>query len=131
MGLIRRNRRLTWLALCALAAQLLISFGHIHSHTVAHAEAAHVSPHVASCTLNAKSPCPTHHPVDHDEDEQHCPICWAITLAGTALLPHAPSIDLPIALAKDFERKQSVISYCGRETIKFHARAPPSTQTTI
>jgi hypothetical protein len=121
LQLFRQNRRLTWLALCALALQLVISFGHVHLHGVVHEETAHA----ASCNENAQSQCPA----DHDGD--HCPICWAINHAGTALLPHAPSIDLPATLAKVFERELTVISYCGSETIKFQARAPPSPQMTV
>lgn len=121
MKLFRQNRRLTWLALCALALQLVISFGHVHLHGVVHEETAHA----ASCNANAQSQCPS----DHDEDR--CPICWLINHASTALLAHAPSIDLPITLAKVFERKLTVISYCGSETIKFQARAPPCTQMTV
>jgi len=118
MRLFRRNRRLTWLVLCALAAQLLISFGHVHNHAGVHAEAAHAG----TCNPSTQSQCPS----DHDEDEQHCAICWAISLAGTALLPQPPSIDRPITLAKVFARGPCVVAYCGSETVKFQARAPPS-----
>jgi len=123
MRLFRRNRRLSWLVLGALGAQLLISFGHHHSHTGAHAVAAHV----ASCKPNEQTQCPS----DHDEDEHHCAICWALSLAGRVVLPQPASIDWPITLPKAFEHSPSVISLCGGETIKFQARAPPTTHVTL
>lgn len=123
MELFRQNRRLTWLALCALAVQLLIGFGHVHNHAVARAEAVHA----ASCSQDTQPQCPSH----DDQDERHCPICWALSLAGTVVLPQPPSVDLPISLAQTFEHSLCVISLCGSETIKFQARAPPTTHVTL
>jgi hypothetical protein len=64
-------------------------------------------------------------PAPDDDDEQHCPICWAVSLAGAMVLPQPPVITGPIELARTFEHRPAVVSLHGSETVKFQARAPP------
>jgi hypothetical protein len=116
MRLFRRDRRFAWLALSALAMQLIVSFGHVHTHG-AYAAAAYAD----GCSSTAQSQCPAH----DDDDEQHCPICWAVSLAGAMVLPQPQVITGPIELARTFEHRPAVVSLHGSETVKFQARAPP------
>src|SRR5271169_6829197 len=87
MRFFRRDRRLVGLALFALAAQLVLSFAHIHVH------AAHRHPDVAtagSCAVTASSHCPS-----HEDDDAFCSICWTISIAGSLVLPEPVALDLP------------------------------------
>jgi hypothetical protein len=92
MGWVRNRRRFGgWLALFALALQLALSFGHIHPEDFAAANPAGVAAAHSGSVPSA--------PVgDHDD----CPICAAIHLAGTLLLPAPPAI--PLAVIPAFTR---------------------------
>jgi hypothetical protein len=119
----RRDRRFSWLALFALAMQVVIGVGHVHSHDGryrAYAEAARAG----GCSGAAQSPCPA-----HDDESARCPICWALSLAGPTVLPQLAVIAGPIHLAATFEPGPAVASLRGSETVKFQARAPPPAPT--
>jgi hypothetical protein len=77
------------LALLALVAQLVVSFGHVHAPRASHV----VSP-VACRTLvqpPAERQCP---PINGDTND--CAICWTISLAGSLVLPQPPEVALPV-----------------------------------
>jgi hypothetical protein len=118
MRLLRRNRRLTWLALYALAVPLVLSFGHTHLHAAKHDEAAHV----AASDPSGRSHSPSH----HDEDEHHCCICWAVSISGRVLVAQPPSIDRPAVRAERLLPVPSDGAHRSSETVKFQARAPPA-----
>ncbi|MBR2535949.1 MAG: hypothetical protein IKE66_07735 [Hyphomicrobium sp.] len=80
---IQRLRRLTWLALVALAFQLALSVvHHQHGHIISiDAEAAHTT----CAPDDAKADCKHSH---HDHDSDHdCIICWAIAATAAFILP--------------------------------------------
>ena len=118
MQLLRRHQSLVWLALFALCAQLVLSFGHVHLHLAQHhADAA--TP--GTCATHAQSPCPK----PSDDDDAHCAICWTLSIAGTLVLPAPPAIDIPSLEPFPVERPLSVGSLWGKETVHFQARGPP------
>jgi hypothetical protein len=82
MGWFRlRSRRGSYLALFALAFQLVVSFGHVHLDGGAPGRASIVAKAVVD-------PASKHSPaVAHD----HCPICALIHLAGTLTPSEAPT----------------------------------------
>jgi len=119
MRFFRRNRNLAWLALFALSAQLALTFGHVHLHTVNHSADVASS---AACSANTQSPCPAH---DDGDDDAHCPLCWSIAMAGTLVVPAVPVVDLPPRGRIRVEPLLSVGSLWSAETVHFQARAPP------
>jgi hypothetical protein len=117
MRLFRRNRNLAWFALFALAAQLTLTFGHVHLQAAKHnADTAAL----ASCVAKTQAPCPA-----QDDDEDHCALCWTISIAGTLVVPAAPVMDLPSRERLRVEPPLSVGSLWRNETAQFQARAPP------
>jgi hypothetical protein len=90
MGWVRARRRIGgWLALFALAVQLVLSFGHIHAEDFAASvpgltETAHTGD-------GAAAPDDDHHGLGHVD----CDICAVIHLAATLLLPPPPNVALP------------------------------------
>jgi hypothetical protein len=117
MRFFRRDRRLVVLALFALAAQLVLSFAHIHVHA-AHRYADATT--AGSCAITASSHCPS-----HDDDDALCSICWTMNIAGSLVLPEPVALDLPSLESDTLEAQPSVASFSGNETIQFQARAPP------
>jgi hypothetical protein len=117
MRFFRRNRRFAWLALFALTAQLALTFGHVHLPGVQHHADAIAQ---GSCGSQTQSPCPA----DNDADD-HCALCWTISIAGTLVVPAAPVVDLPPHERMRVEPLLSVGSLWGSETVHFQARAPP------
>ena len=118
MRFFRRDRRLAGLALFALAAQLVLSFAHIHVHAAPrYANAATAG----SCAVAASSShCPS-----HNDDDTLCSICWTMSIAGSLVLPEPVALELPSLELVTLEAQASVASFSGNETIQFQARAPP------
>ena len=117
MRFFRRDRRFAVLALLALAAQLVLSFAHIHVHAAPrYANAATAG----SCADTAYSHCPY-----QDDEDALCSICWTMSIAGSLVLPEPAALDLPSLELDTLEAQPSVASFSGNETIQFQARAPP------
>ena len=78
----RRHPRLAWLALFALTAQLVLSFGHGHDARTRRDEAERAA--LGPCPTAALTPCSPSNPSDHDD---FCPVCWTLGIAGSLILP--------------------------------------------
>jgi len=110
--------RTTYVALFALALQLLLSFGHVHLEDLALGKTTTAAAQKASESREPAGTVP-----DRDEG---CAICAIIGLAGTPLIADAPALlfadaqhaallpDLVAVLVSDHTRAQ------------FQARAPPA-----
>jgi hypothetical protein len=109
------------LALFALATQLVLSFGHVHLHGP-HAPAA-ASP--ASCDAKAPAPANSSCPAHDDDGEQHCSICWTISIAGSIVLAAPAVLQVPrVTLVAP--RPPIIVGQLGdASTVKFQARGPP------
>ena len=116
MRFFRRDRRLAGLALFVLAAQLVLSFAHIHVHA-AHRYASAAT--AGSCAVTTPH-CPS-----HNDDDALCSICWTMSIAGSLVLPEPVALELPSFESDTLEAQPSVASFSGNETIQFQARAPP------
>jgi hypothetical protein len=116
MRFFRREQRFAWLALFALAAQLVLSFGHIHVHAQ---QAAHAAA-PGSCIAGAHAQCPS-----HDDDETRCSTCWTIAIAGSLVIPAPAALVIPAAAAETVEPQPSTGTHADSQTVHFLARAPP------
>ena len=125
MGWFRSRSRLgAYLALFALAFQLVVSFGHVHLD--------HVAPLAANATVLASAQpsgdegntpsSPTGHE-NHADDL--CPICTLIHLAGT-LVP-AEMQPLPLPSVFGGLRLEAAVAFdvTAQQSALFQARAPP------
>jgi hypothetical protein len=110
----------SYLALFALAFQLVVSFGHVHLEHIAPTSALTIAQ--PSSYEADKSSNPTGRE-NHADDL--CPICTLIHLAGTIVPADTPPLPLPTtysglrldaAVAFDLTAQQSAL---------FQARAPP------
>jgi hypothetical protein len=119
MAFAGAQRRLSgWLALVALAIQLVASFGHMHREEFVHGHAG-----LTVVTQGAGAGAP----IDGDDDYLTCDICATVHLAGTLLLPAPPAIALPaeITIARLTAGEHPATQ---RTTaLAFNARGPPST----
>jgi hypothetical protein len=104
-----------WLALFALGLQLALSFGHIHAEDFA-----------AANTTVAHQTAPQNAPAgDHDGDPDFCAICAVMHMAGTSLLPGAPSVSLPAAITFVVFAAADLTALPPSARQSFQARAPP------
>ncbi len=118
MRFFRRDRRFTWLALFALTAQLVLTFGHVHLHAFQHHQAAVAA--TGTCASHVQSSCPK-----HSDDDANCPICNLISLAGTLVTPQPIAVDFPSLVSDVVAPQFSIGSFRRTETVHFQARAPP------
>jgi len=119
MGWFRRRCRLGgWVALAAIALQLALSFGHIHSEAFGHAD------EIAAYTVDgpdAKQPGSPAAPHEH----KYCPIHAVLTLLAGAQTADAPALPMPavtaaVTLVAEPGTTRPVL---GR--LAFQSRAPP------
>ncbi len=115
------NRRFAnWLALAALALQLVVSFGHVHLDGVHRA-----SPALGLSGSGAQaSQLPAPHP-GNDADDDYCAICATIFLAATTFLAPAPQLPVP-SVSQTIERFDHVpVVFIASRRAPFKSRAPP------
>ena len=115
------NRRFgSWLALAALALQLVVSFGHVHLDGV---HRSYPAPALSGSGAQA-SQLPAPHP-GNDADDDYCAICATIFLAATTFLPPAPQPPVPSA-SQTIERFDRVpVVFIASRRAPFQSRAPP------
>ncbi len=113
-----RRRLSSWLALAALALQLVVSFGHVHL------EAIHGGSRPATFA-KARAQAEQPPPQQPSDDDGFCAICATIYLAASSLVPPAPQLpalftSTPI---ERVDRSTGVFVATGRTP--FQSRAPP------
>ena len=121
MGWVRTKRRWgTWLALAAMALQLVLSFGHIHLEKLATDSA------IASIAA-AKAPSPQHNPSQHpaSEADDYCAICAAVHLTASSFLPDAPLLPVPFACRTIEHFGYYNSTFVSPQRAAFQSRAPP------
>ena len=117
----RTNRRWsTWLALAAMALQLVLSFGHIHLEKLASGS---VIASLAASKAPSSQQIPRQHPANEAED--FCAICKTIHLASSSFLPDAPLLPVPFA-SRTIEHFGSFnFIFVPPQRAAFQSRAPP------
>ncbi len=113
---LRRHCGFALVALLAFAAQIILSFGHMHDGA---------SPVHASAPSNCLShqPCSPAEPTEHHD---FCAFCWALSAAGSLILPQPLKLRLPVASLQVSAPITSARSASGAESSGFQARAPPA-----
>jgi hypothetical protein len=114
------------LGLFALAIQLVFSFGHIHPEDVLPPSAFAARRTTLLPPGTNVSTAPAKHRAPNGLPDDDCPICMAMHIAASGLLPVAPSVVLP----SEFDRvsRNTVIQKFDlsiRRYIIFQTRAPP------
>ena len=117
MPWVRRNNRFgSWLALAALALQIVVSFGHVHLDRVARAS-------VAVAGAPGSPGLPDQQPGNEADD--YCAICATIYLAANSFVPQAPQLVVPFA-AQTIEHVDRVAAvFIVPRRAPFQSRAPP------
>jgi hypothetical protein len=108
------------LALFALAAQMQLSFGHVHLPTGALSSA-------PSMLTDGSSASCTNGPVNKSKGsiDHYCPICALIQLLTTATPPGVPALPLPRNLAETALQAPAKLAFALSPHFSFQARAPP------
>lgn len=111
-----KAKRLSLLALFALALQLGLSFGHTHAEVV-----------LAGISTSAGQSQASAPDTDHDQDVHRdlCAICATMAMVNTLAAAAAPSLQVPLtvtALQTAFH-PQAIATDSRRGA--FHSRAPP------
>jgi hypothetical protein len=115
------NRRFgNWLALAALALQLVVSFGHVHLDGVHHTYPAQAVSGSGAQASQLPAPQP-----GNDADDGYCAICATIFQAASSFLPPVPQLQVPVV--------SRAVEHCGRVAVvlitpqrwPFQSRAPP------
>jgi hypothetical protein len=132
MRYFRRKSQFVWLALLAVAGQVVLTLGHAHETQESGVRQfdfslSGVTLEAGGYTIAAKDNADAHRdlPTGSNDLDESCVICWTIAQAGASIL-HSPAsiyltrLRLTVALPY---RTVELIS-CGR-TSQFGSRAPP------
>jgi hypothetical protein len=120
-----RQMGVAGLGLFALLLQLLLSFGHVHVHeimalTAVAGESAQARAAAAKSTTPAREQIPSGHP------EDDCPICAAMHLAASGLLPAPPSFAVAVGFSHVSHRiLVETFGFWVTRHLLFQTRAPP------
>jgi hypothetical protein len=117
-----RARLGSWVALFALALQLVVSFGHVHAEHLAASSAGHASIDIALPATDA--PVVPAHPDGLADD--YCAICALIHLSGALLPSAAPSLLEPFVFARTSLEPAVTPMLAAQPPASFRARAPPT-----
>jgi hypothetical protein len=122
MRWVRRTKRRwsSWLALAAMALQLVLSFGHIHLEQLASGSA--IASVVASKASTSQQD-PAQHPANEADD--FCAICATIHLASLTFLPDAPLLPVPFASRTIEHFGHFTFVFISPQRAAFQSRAPP------
>jgi hypothetical protein len=124
MRVLRRRFSLGFLALLAVAMQVVLAFAdtHTHAHAPAAGKLATRAITYGACGVRSQHPCA---PTAPHDDRGNCPICWSVSLASTAILQPPPAPPTPPTQFAAPQAFPALPILAGDERVYFQARAPP------
>jgi hypothetical protein len=121
------------LALLALAAQLVLSFGHFHAAAAQAAPTIQSAPVLSdisqgfaasdAVSASGQQQAPTSH--DSDQPNDGCAICAVMAMAGTVLFAMPPLLPLPQAVEFLYQTTDAEFVHLSSARVAFQPRAPP------
>ena len=120
-----RSKWSSYLALFALALQLVLTFGHVHLDRAAPISADR-STVVTADGSNAGPGTPSDPSDRHDRADDHCSICTLIHLAGALVLAEPPSLPLPDISVRVPSEPPLAFDFPSPPRALFAALAPPT-----
>jgi hypothetical protein len=126
MRVFRRRSVLGFLALLAVAMQMVLAFANTHTHAHTAVVASKLATRAitdGACAVRAEHPCPPS--VPHD-DQGNCPVCFSVNLATAAILQQPPAMPVPPERFAALEPVRAPSAVAGAERVHFQARAPPA-----
>ena len=125
MVTLRRRLRLgAWLAISALAIQLVAAFAHFHKEDLLPAFPGRTI--ASGPTRPSGGTPPPAQPAGHDDQDTLCSICASIALAGALLVPAPPAITFaPVYHAVRLYQPAFVVA-SSEQRAYFQARGPPA-----
>lgn len=124
MGWVHGHKRHgAFLALAALALQIVLSFGHVHLDGIRTAGSLSIAITHKTAVAQASPQAPAQNPGD---DDDYCAICASIYLASTSLVSHAPPLPVPLGFVRITHRYVAAIGIVAARSIAFRSRAPPA-----
>jgi hypothetical protein len=128
MGWFRTKQvAIAWVALFALACQLVLSYGHVHSGTFSSGK---FSAGLVTLALAAEGAQSSADPLVPPQKSptgfpDFCAICASIGLAGTLLVPESPVIAAPTPSIQILPWSLAAVEPASFDHLLFNARGPP------
>jgi hypothetical protein len=124
MGWFRSNRGVVaWLALFALACQLLLSFGHVHAGKFNGGSLAFAAVETGDAPADGPPSSPQKNPIGLAAD--FCAICANISLANTLIFPILAIILAPRLFTEIWPWSLAANELNSFDHLPFSARGPP------
>jgi hypothetical protein len=110
----------SWLALAAMALQLVLSFAHVHVEKLASGSGV---ASIAASKAPSSQQSPAQHPANGADD--YCAICATIHLTSSSFLPDAPLLPVPFASRTIEHCSYFDFIFIAPQRAAFQSRAPP------
>lgn len=124
MDWFRSNRGVVaWVALFALACQLALSFGHIHTSELGGGSLAFAAAETGDASADGPPSAPQKNPIGLAGD--FCAICASINLAGTLILPILAIVLIPRLFTAILPWSVAASEPASYDHLPFSARGPP------
>jgi hypothetical protein len=124
MGWVHCHKRKgAFVALAALALQLVVSFGHVHLDRAAHASVAIAAASHGTAVAQASPQSPAQNPSD---DDDYCAICASIFLASTSFVALPPPLPVPLGFTRIEHAYSAAFGVIPPRRVAFQSRAPPA-----
>jgi hypothetical protein len=124
MHWFRSNRGMVaWVALFALACQLVLSFGHVHASKFSGGSLASAAVETGDAAVDGQPSSPQKNPTGLAGD--FCAICASINLAGTLILPILAIILTPRLFIDILPGSLAASEPASFDHLPFSARGPP------
>jgi hypothetical protein len=125
MGWFRSNQcGVVWLAVFALACQLVLAFGHVHlGKSGGMSDAFAVAVNIGNAPADMPSPASQKKP--SGLADVFCPVCASISLASTLVTPASPVVVPPISAAQNLRWLLATVDPASFDYLLFDARGPP------
>jgi hypothetical protein len=126
MRWIRQHiRSATWLALAALAVQVVVTFGHVHAERFSAPSASVTAVAAAGASDKAKAAGEPTQPYRARGADSFCAICASIGLLGTLVLPPAQKLAPARVIVRISKANSAGTNTAGDLRSSSPARAPP------
>jgi hypothetical protein len=125
MGWVHCHKRHgAFLALAALALQIVLAFGHVQLNGTSRAASHLAVAGVHKVAVAQASPqLPAQNPAD---DDDYCAICASIYLASTSFVPLPPQLPVPAGFARIEHSFSIARDIVAPRRVAFQSRAPPA-----
>lgn len=128
MQTLRGSQLFRALSLLGLIVQIAVASTHYHNDV--RGDRTGAAPSTVLADTGASVSEPQEAPADHGDDNNHCQICWSVTVAGSGILASQADAVAPLFVFSERTAIPNTSPGGGVFAFAFEARGPPAPRQT-